>query len=148
MESGGTGRGAQKYGDIINRHHHVSTRHTPMSLTDRAAQFAPFAALTGYDATIQEAGRLTDTFGELAEDEEARLDEKLRRIAADIDSRPEVTVIWFRPDDRKNGGTYVSTTGRVKKIDPNEQCLVLTDGTQILFSRIVSVSGKEDKEDV
>lgn len=129
-----------QYDDIIHLPHHVSIRHTPMSAIDRAAQFSPFAALTGYEAVIEETGRLTDTQIELDEGGKAMVDEKLRRIAERIDAQPRVTVTWFQPDERKSGGAYVSTTGCVKKLDPYERILLLMDGTLIPISRIYHIT--------
>lgn len=131
--------GEHPYDDIIHLPHHISSRHIPMSIMDRAAQFSPFAALTGYDAVIQETGRLTDSCVELDEGGKALVDEKLRQIAHNIDSQPEVTVTWFRPDERKAGGAYVSTTGRVKKIDMYTRSLLLTDGICISIRQILNI---------
>lgn len=135
-----------KYDDIIHLPHHVSERRAPMSMTDRAAQFSPFAALTGYDATIQETGRLTDARIELDEGGKALLDEKLRRIASMLDTQPTVTLTCFRPDERKTGGAYIQVTGRVKKIDPYEQALVLTDKTAIPIDEIYDIALEEQEE--
>ena len=129
-------RDNRKYDDMINLPHHVSSRHAPMSALDRAAQFSPFAALTGYEAVIEEAGRLTEGSVELAGDGEAMVDQELRRIWENIGTQPPVKVTWFRPDERKNGGAYISTSGRAAKLDGYERCLILTDGTVIPFSCI------------
>ena len=126
----------RKYDDIIHLPHHVSKRHAPMSILDRAAQFSPFAALTGYEAVIEEAGRLTEDSVELAGDGAAMVDEQLRLLAENIETQPSVVVTWFRPDERKAGGAYISTSGRVMKLDLCERRLILTDGTVIPFSRI------------
>ena len=128
-----------KYDDIISLPHPVSPRRTPMSRIDRAAQFSPFAALTGYEAVIEEAGRLTDTRTELAEGSAAELDAQLNRIQAAIDTQPPVTVTYFRPDERKAGGANVTVTGRVKKLDSCGRCLCLTDGTVIPLEQILSI---------
>ena len=125
-----------KYDDIIHLSRPVSTRHAPMSLMDRAAQFSPFAALTGYEAVIDEAGRLTECSVELMCDGVAMVDEQLRLIGENIRSTPAVSVTWFRPDDRKSGGAYVRSTGRAMKIDTLEHFLLLADGTKIPLSRI------------
>lgn len=125
-----------QYDDIIGLPHHVSSKRAPMSRIDRAAQFSPFAALTGYEAVIQETGRLTATQAELDEGRKAELNEKLTGILEIIDAQPCVTITYFRPDDRKTGGAYISVTGRVKKLDLYEQRIVLTDGRQIPIGQI------------
>ncbi|MBE6981203.1 MAG: YolD-like family protein [Ruminococcaceae bacterium] len=127
------------YQDIIHLQRPVSSRHAPMSMEDRAAQFAPFAALTGYDGVIAETGRLTETWGELAEGALEELDEALHAVEAVLDTQPQVTVTRFCPDGRKAGGAYVTSTGRVKKMDPYERVLVFTDGTKIPMDGIVAV---------
>ena len=129
----------EKYEDIIHLSRPVSPRHLPMSHYDRAAQFAPFAALTGYDAVIAETARLTD--GEMFLDvgAEAELDGKLREIRENIHLQPRITVTYFRPDSRKQGGAYVTVSGRVKKIDEYAQTLVLTDNTAIDLQKICKI---------
>lgn len=133
------------YDDIIHMPHHVSATRKPMSLLDRAAQFSPFAALTGYDAAIRETGRLTDNAVELDTDGKAMLNETLQRLSELQETRPEVTVTYFVPDERKTGGAYTKVTGCVKKLDPNTQILLLTDGTEILFSRILEIAGEQQE---
>ena len=128
-----------KYEDIVNLPHHVSPRRAPMSLHDRAAQFSPFAALTGYEETIEETARLTDDFRELDVGGVGELDEKLRMLEADLQNQPQVTVRYFCPDSRKQGGTYVTIRGRVRKIDPSSQTMLLTDGQILHFSRIYGI---------
>lgn len=131
-----------KYDDIINLPHHVSSRRAPMTMIDRAAQFSPFAALTGYDAAIQEAGRLTEGYITLAESAKESLNEKLQLIQESLDEHPEITVTYFKLDDRKNGGAYVSVTGTVKKIDEYIKGIIMTDGTEIYFDYIYSITGE------
>ena len=128
-----------KYEDIVNLPHHVSSRRAPMSRQDRAAQFSPFAALTGYEETIEETARLTDTAAELDVGGIGELDEKLRLLHEQIAQQPHVTVRYFRPDGRKQGGTYETVTGRVKKIDPIRQAIILTGGEILYFSRIYGI---------
>jgi len=130
------------YDDIIHLSHHISQTRKRMSIHDRAAQFSPFAALTGYDAAIAETGRLTDSFTELVSDETSALDEKIRQIAEKLDARPEVTITHFVPDSRKTGGAYVDTCGIVKKIDSHEQTLLMENGTIIAFHRIYTITGE------
>ena len=129
----------EKYEDIIHLSRPVSPRHLPMSHYDRAAQFAPFAALTGYDAVIAETARLTD--GEMFLDvgAEAELDGKLREIREQLHQHPRVTVTYFRPDSRKQGGAYVTISGKVKKIDEYAQTLVLTDNTAEDLQKICKI---------
>ena len=106
-----------RYDDIINLPHHVSAVRKRMSMHDRAAQFSPFAALTGYDDAIDETARLTDKQFELSEDERNRLDEQLRLIADRIEEQPELEVTYFQPDELKEGGAYLTTRGCVRRID-------------------------------
>lgn len=120
-----------KYDDIIQRPRPVSRRHAPMSRLDRASQFSPFAALTGYEAVIDETGRLTDEWAEPDESRKAELNEKLLYLAEMISLRPQVTVTFFLEDDRKAGGAYQTVTGHVKKIDPYGRKLVLCEGEEI-----------------
>ena len=128
-----------KYDDILYLPHPVSRRRSRMSNYDRAAQFSPFAALTGFDATIEEAGRLTDRRIELDEAEKELLNEKLQEILEHIDAQPQVTITHFVYDQRKAGGAYISTTGRVKKIDTYSRAILFTDGTAIPVSEIVGI---------
>lgn len=117
-----------RYDDIIHLPHHVSKTRPQMSMMDRAAQFSPFAALTGYDAAIKETGRLTDEKIELGEETKAVLDRKQRYLSDMISVQPEITVTYFLPDERKSGGTYLSVTGKLKRIDEYERMMILTDG--------------------
>lgn len=119
------------YDDIIHLSHPTSKNRPRMSIHDRAAQFSPFAALSGHAAAIAETARLTDRKLELDEDTRAELDRRQAILLEHISERPEVTVTWFRPDERKSGGAYITTTGRLKKIDEIERVLVLTDGARI-----------------
>lgn len=122
--------------------HHVSAKRQRMSHADRAAQFAPFAALTGYEAVIRETGRLTDAEIELDECSKVFLNEKLRRIADCVQQRPLVTFTCFRPDERKQGGAYVEITGRVKRINEAEGRIQLTDGTEISILSVYEIGGQ------
>lgn len=127
---------SHKYDDIINLPHHVSKKHPQMSLHDRAAQFSPFAALTGHKAAINETARLTDEKQILSEDVIAKLNEQLNLIKENISSNPIVTITYFVPDDRKSGGAYISHTGVVKKIDEYNHTVILTDKTVIPIEQI------------
>lgn len=128
------------YDDIIDFPHPVSTKHPPMSMLQRAAQFAPFAALTGHGAAIQEAGRLTDTQKVLEEYDNRHLNEKMASILTDLSQHPSVTITYFLPDARKEGGAYVTTSGVLKKYDEYLKVLTLEDGTQIDIPYIIDVA--------
>lgn len=125
-----------RYNDILHLPHPVSPHRAPMSVWDRAAQFSPFAALTGFDAVIQETARLTDQPFELACDGAALLDRQLRILARHQDTWPEVTVTCFVPDVKKAGGAYLTITGKLRAVLPQKQILLLTDGQALPFSRI------------
>lgn len=131
------------YDDIINLPHHVSKTHPHMPIIDRAAQFSPFAALTGYDTAVKETARLTDRRIELDEYEKEALREKLNLIVEMIDEKPEVTITHFQPDTKKNGGAYLSITGRVKKIDEYERVVCLTDGAKIAIDEIFAIENNQ-----
>ena len=126
------------YDDILHLPHPTSKTHRRMSRQDRAAQFSPFAALTGYEAVVKETARLTEERPMLTEDEVAELDARLR-LAMELGA--EVTVRWFQPDAKKNGGSYVTTTSRVKKADELQRILTMEDGTQIPTQEVTAVSG-------
>ena len=128
-----------EYDDIIHLPHHVSKTHPQMSMEDRAAQFSPFAALTGYDAAIAETARLTDQRVELDEYERQALNEKLQSISEHLKEHPKVSIICFVPDARKDGGEYVTLTGKVKKIDDYEHRIVLMDGSRILMEDVIRI---------
>ena len=128
-----------EYDDIIHLPHHVSKTHPQMSMEDRAAQFSPFAALTGYDAAIAETARLTDQRVELDEYERQALNEKLQFISEHLNEHPKVRITCFVPDARKDGGEYVTLTGKVKKIDDYEHRIVLMDGTGILMEDVIRI---------
>ena len=131
-----------KYDDIIDLPHHVSARHLQMPLPDRAAQFSPFAALTGHEAAIRETARLTDAFVELDEGRKEELDEQLRLIKENQAQRPEVEVTYFQPDLKKSGGTYTTFCGRVKRVDENNRQLLFVDGTVLSMEMLFSVEGE------
>ena len=129
------------YDDIIHLPHHVSQNHPQMPMLDRAAQFAPFAALTGYEAAVGETARLTTERRELDAQEAEKLNRRLAALIARLPERPEVTVEYFVPDDRKAGGTYVTVTSRVRHISVPKKTLVMEDGTGISLEDIFSISG-------
>ena len=130
------------YDDIMNLPHHVSVTHPPMSAIDRAAQFSPFAALTGYDSAIKETARLTDDRVELDEYMKDALSDRLQIITDRIKEHPEVAITYFQPDAKKNGGAYITAFGSVKKIDEYERIVVMTDGTEIPIDEIISIDGQ------
>ena len=128
-----------KYDDIIHLPHHVSNTRAHMPMLDRAAQFMPFRALTGYEDAVHETARHTVEKIELTEDEKTVLDVKLQRLADDLANQPLVTLTWFQPDKRKAGGAYVTTTGQVKKIDDFEGALILLSGESIPVEDILDI---------
>jgi len=128
-----------KYDDIIHLSRPVSGKRSPMTLHDRAAQFSPFAALTGYDAVIEETARLTDRQIELDEGGKALLDEKLRFLRQHLDRRPRVRLRVFRPDGRKAGGEYVTVSGCLKAMDGNRSCLIFENGEAIAIESIFDI---------
>ena len=129
-----------RYHDIINLPHHVSPTRKQMSMHDRAAQFAPFAALVGYDDAVAETARLTETRPELDEQEQRVINERLAYIADHINEYPEVRIRYFVPDERKNGGAIVEGSGIVRKISATDGTIVMADGCKIRLSAIVDLS--------
>lgn len=129
----------QKYADIINQTRPVSQKHPPMSMLNRAAQFSPFAALTGYDAAVKETARLTDEKIELDEYAKSLLSDKLQILAEHIDDLSEVTLTYFAPDKKKSGGAYVSVTGSLREINEFERIVVLEDGIKIPIHQIYEI---------
>ncbi len=127
------------YDDIINLPHHQSKNHPHMSMHDRAAQFAPFAALTGYDDAIKEARRLTDSKPELDENQLEELDQKLADLMTRIEEHPKVTITYFEPDDNKDGGEYIAYDGRLSKIDYAGKALIFEDNKIISLSDILKI---------
>lgn len=132
------------YDDIINLPHHRSDVHPHMSLYDRAAQFSPFSALTGHAAVLAETERLTDAMVELDESMKEELDMCLQRIQEKMNEHPHVSVIYFEPDDKKDGGAYVTIEGSVKSIDRYERAIVLEDGRRLDINRIIGCNIKQD----
>lgn len=131
-----------KYDDIIHLPHHVSDRHPQMALLDRAAQFSPFAALTGHDAAIREMSRLTEEKIELDEDSRKLLDERLLLVREHLKEAPEITFTYFKPDESKPGGAYLSIRGRVKKIEEAGHWIILEDGTVLDMENLYSMEGE------
>ncbi|HEX3021401.1 MAG TPA: hypothetical protein VHP81_03305 [Lachnospiraceae bacterium] len=130
------------YNDIINLQHPISSNHMHISVYDSAAQFSPFAALTGYEGAIKETARLTDQRIELDEAAKTILDEKLGIIQEKLSRQQSVEFVYFRPDELKTGGAYISVRGIVKKIDKYESVVVMNDGTRIPIEEIVDIEGE------
>lgn len=130
------------YDNMIDLPHPTSKKHPRMSMHDRAAIFSPFAALSGHGAAIAETARLTDRRMELDEDTRAELDQKQTVLLEHIGEQPEVTVTWFQPDERKDGGSYVTATGRLKKIDEVARILSLQDGTAIPLENVIDMGSE------
>lgn len=128
-----------KYEDIIHLPHPVSDRHARMPNCDRAAQFSPFAALTGFDGEIGEAARLTDAMAELTESRKGEINALLLHLQDIIGTQPEISVTWFQPDSRKTGGAYLTSVGNLKKIDDYTHALRFTDGTSIPIASILNL---------
>ena len=131
----------EKYKDIINLPHKQSSKRPHMSLLDRAAQFAPFAALTGYDDAIKETGRLTDERIEMSEEKLSVLNARYQILVDHLGEEPEVAITYFVPDIYKTGGSYVTTTGVVKKLDTYERLVTMVDGTRILMDDVQTLEG-------
>ena len=128
------------YEDIVDLPHHVSRKHPQPTMADRAARFAPFAAITGYEEMVLEEARITDDRIELDENSKAALNEKLNMFLEFIDEQPEVSITYFEPDMRKAGGAYITVIGTVKRIDEYEHLVIMTDGKKI---RIDDIFGLE-----
>ncbi len=133
---------SHRYDDIINLPRHVSVKHRHMPVSDRAAQFMPFAALTGFGDSIRETGRLTDERMELEEDVMNSLDGKLQYLSERLGGCPEISATFFQPDLKKAGGAYVTVTGRIKKIDLYDRILLMEDGTGIPMKDVVELEGE------
>ena len=131
----------KNYDDIINLEHHVSTKHPQMSLESRAAQFAPFAALTGYDDAVKETARLTDKRIELDEEMKVIINDKLNVLEEHILEKPSATFTYFVPDKKKSGGSYNTITGNVRRIDLVDNVIILTNKKKILIDDIIGISG-------
>ena len=131
-----------KYDDIIHLSHHVSATRAGMPVADRAAQFSPFAALTGYEDVIEESGRLTDKARQLTEGSVQTLDHRLALIRENLHTLPQITVTYFQPDSRKSGGSYLTVTGQVKRIDEYEKMLRFADGRCVPLEAIYRLEGE------
>lgn len=133
---------ASEYDDIIDLAHHVSATRPHMTMRDRAAQFSPFAALTGYGDAVRETARLTDGRIELDESKKTALGFRLRSVAENLARRPRVELTYFLPDGRKAGGAYVMVSGEVKTVDETQRAVVMCDGTRVPIDEIIDVEGE------
>lgn len=131
----------RQYDDIINLPHHISKKHPQMSLYARSAQFAPFAALTGYEEAVKETVRETNERIDIEDELKSILDGKLQIILEQIKNHPEISITYFIADSKKNGGEYVTVTGLVKKVDLYNQYIYLIDYTEIPINEIIDISG-------
>lgn len=132
----------RQYDDIINLPHHVSKKHPQMSLYARSAQFAPFAALTGYEDAVKETARETYNRIEIEDELKSILDSKLQIILEQLKNKPEISVTYFIVDSKKDGGEYKTVTGIVKKVDLYNQFVYLADNTEIPINEIIDISGE------
>ena len=130
---------SHKYDDIINLPHHVSRTHSPMDMMERAAQFSPFAALTGYEDAAKETRRLTHPRIELDESEKEVLDQQLHKLEAAFPETPSAAFTYFIPDVRKEGGTYRTVSGKIRKIDSYRRMIILESGEQIPIEEIINI---------
>ena len=129
------------YDDILNLPYPIPTRHPRMPMADRAAQFQPFQALSGYGSAIRETARVTGERAELTEEEKAVLDEKLRYL---FEAGGEAVFTWFQPDEKKDGGAYITNLGTIKKIDPLQGVVILMDGAAIPIEDILEIEDGPD----
>ena len=123
--------------------HHVSKKHPQMPMEERAAQFAPFAALVGYEEAVEEMARLTDKRIELDEEAKNILDMKFQMLNEQlkVQIHPQVTIMYFVPDLKKEGGKYIKISGTIKRIDEFKQLIVLDDKAEIPITEIISIVG-------
>ena len=131
-----------KYNDIINLPHHVSPDRRQMSMIDRAAQFSPFAALTGHSEAIDEVARFTENAPFLDENTKDILNEKLQLIADSLSNEPVISITYFKPDSKKSGGAYIIKNGTVKSIDSFNRELHFADNTHIPIDSIIEIDGR------
>lgn len=131
----------ETYDDIIQLPHHVSKRHPQMSLYNRAAQFAPFAALTGYEEAIIETARLTAPKVDMMEDNQQLLDRKLALLSRSLREQPTVSITYFQPDKKKTGGQYLTVTGVIKTIRDSERVILMADGKRVSIDTIINIDG-------
>lgn len=130
------------YEDIVDLPHHISKKHPQPTMADRAARFAPFAAITGYEEMVLEEARVTDDRIEMDESSKAALNEKLNMILEFLDEQPEVSITYFEPDKKKAGGAYITVIGTVKRIDEYEHLVIMTDGKKINIDEIYNLQSE------
>ncbi len=130
----------EKYKDILYMERPVSKLHTPMPLENRAAQFAPFAALTGYDEAVEETARLTSAKVELSDEMKEELDRALTEINAGIAEMPRVQITYFVPDALKDGGEYTTVSVSVRNIDYIKRVIILKDKSEIAIDDVLKIS--------
>ncbi len=130
------------YDDIINLPHHVSETHPQMSMRNRAAQFSPFAALSGHSDAIHETARYTVDFQGVDESNVEALNQKIAMILDKINEHPQITVTYFKPDEKKEGGSYTLKTGNIKRVDDYEHVLQFTDNEKIPIQSIFNIDGE------
>lgn len=134
------------YGDIIELPRHISKRHTPMNIQNRAAQFAPFSALTGHNDEVMEKTRLTEDFIYLDESQIDNINQELNYIIDNFSSIESIFIKYFIKDEKKQGGRYESKRQGVKKIDTYNNILILQDNTKINFENILKIYVLKDRE--
>ncbi|HJB29539.1 MAG TPA: YolD-like family protein [Candidatus Blautia faecavium] len=132
----------QKYKDMLDMPHHVSVTHPQMSMDRRAAQFSPFAALTGYGNAVEEAARLTDQKAELTDELLDMINRQLTLLSRHLQEKPVIRITYFQMDDRKDGGSYTTVTGIVKKIDKITKMITMDNGTEIPMGEISAINGE------
>lgn len=130
---------AHKYDDIIDMPHHQSKERQHMSLHDRAAQFAPFSALTGHEAAIKEKARLTDEKIILDESAVGRINERLLEISQHLSEKRKISITYFKPDKKKSGGAYLTDIGTLKKIDETDKIMIMDSGMKIALEDIIGI---------
>ncbi len=128
-----------KYDDIINLEHHVSKKHPQMSMYSRAAQFASFAALTGYEEAVEETARITSNKIELEEEEKANINKIINEIYKNISNHPKVIITYFVPDAKKQGGQYITVSKKVRKVDEDRKIIILENGEEIPILNISNI---------
>lgn len=132
----------KKYGNIIDMPHHQSEKRPRMSMYDRAAQFSPFAALTGHADAIKETARTTDEYSEPSEEMKAMINEKILLLMSELPSEPTISITYFKPDERKSGGAYITITGIIQKIRQDERLIQMTTGDLIPIDMIFDIDGE------
>lgn len=137
-----------KYDDIINLPRHISKKRPPMAIKDRAAQFSPFAALTGHDAAVKETARLTENKVELDQYMKEALNHKLQILMENLEGKPRIRITYFKSDEKKDGGKYIEVIARVKKIDEYEKVIFMMDSTVISIDKIIKIEGEIFLDDI